>query len=227
MTPSPIVCLGQPIYESTPAEAHTAMLRLVAHSVAAGLDIRFRYVEGSRIENARTALTQWALDEGASHLFMVDDDMVPPADALVRLLAHRVPVVGGYVQCRVSTYPPPPEALRLDNNGQLRHVFPIGLERVFFVGTGCILIETEVLRSLGSEWFRSSPDSAGEDLHFAKRCLEAGIPVYVDGDVSCGHVYRLTFYPPDASDAAAMRPYSWPVLTSMDETVRSDPRWSI
>lgn len=53
-----------------------------------------------RICTGRNLITQWAVDNGASHILFVDADTSIPGDALTKLLAVKYPIVGG----RVPTY---------------------------------------------------------------------------------------------------------------------------
>lgn len=53
-----------------------------------------------RICTGRNLITQWAVDNGASHVLFVDADTSIPADSLTKLLEVDYPIVGG----RVPTY---------------------------------------------------------------------------------------------------------------------------
>lgn len=53
-----------------------------------------------RICTGRNLLTQWAVDNGATHLLYVDADTAIPGDAIPKLLEVDYPIVGG----RVPTY---------------------------------------------------------------------------------------------------------------------------
>ena len=107
---------------------------------------------GMPFDHARNMACQQAIEGKFTHLFFLDDDTIPPHDAVVRLLQHNVPIVSG-VYYRRSPPIGIPVMLRdvFDSNGKLRgrqHVeqYKIpDLIEVDYVGSGCLLIKREVL----------------------------------------------------------------------------------
>jgi hypothetical protein len=198
------VAFGQPIYESSPGVAHLSVVRMVAHSVAAGINVRHDVTIGVPVDRARCLLAKWAQEEGASHLLMIDSDIVVPEDTLVRLLARKVPVVGAL--CPQRWYPYLPNAGDLGDGGFEALLNPApGLHRVGAVGGGCLLVETDVFAHFGDD----PPFVTGmvgdteysEDFFFVSRCNEFGISVYLDADVRCGHFTGAVI---DADGSAAL-----------------------
>ena len=55
-------------------------------------------------------------------------------------------------------------------------------------GLACALIRTDVFRRIGKPWFVFS-EQRGEDYAFCKKCSDAGIAIYVDTRVGCGHIH--------------------------------------
>lgn len=160
-------------------------------------------------DHARNAACMKALELGASHLFFLDSDVIPPPDAVTRLLARGVPLVSG-VYARRS---PPHGIPVMQRKG--RWVMPEelpkeGLIEVDVVGAGCLLIRRDLLETVGKHhpqrpeagkaWFDWRVDHArsdklpadyymSEDFTFnlhVKKTL--GIPTLVDCGVVCRHV---------------------------------------
>ena len=89
------VLVAQCLYRDTPGPAHLSFARMAAHAAAAGVAVELEAAQDARIDVARNVLAAEALRRGAGHILYVDDDVVLPPDALVRLLARDVPVVSG------------------------------------------------------------------------------------------------------------------------------------
>lgn len=150
--------------------------------------------------------------------FFLDDDHDFDPGVLLRLVAHRVPVVSALIPAKMPPFFP------MVFTGESRH--PVtgkitwavaswpsldgktGLLPVFGVGTGALLVAREVLDAVGDPWFevgRYDPEELNEDLAFAAKVRGAGIPMVVDLDTPVGHW-----------DATAV----WPVR-------RTDGRWTV
>jgi hypothetical protein len=159
-------------------------------------------IAGMPYDHGRNAGCQRCLEGGYDYLFWLDSDVIPPRDALLRLLAHRLPIVSG-LYCRRS---PPHGVPVMIKNGQWVTQFPMGaLVEVDLVGAGCLLLHRSVLERLppqrpeaGKHWFDWRVDMQGrmppeyclsEDFTFVKACKEKlGISTYVDTSVQCRHV---------------------------------------
>lgn len=162
--------------------------------------------DGSKIEwrmganrgAMRNALAQACLDGGYDWLFFVDDDQAFPTGTLTRLLAHDQPVVSALIVQRAAPFLPTAYAGRdEDGNYQtldLRSVGSNNLVLVAATGTGGLLVRAEVLRELGDPWFVYSEDF-GEDLFFAARLEEAGIPMLLDTGCRMGHIAPAAVFP--------------------------------
>jgi GT2 family glycosyltransferase len=125
----------------------------------------------------------------ATHVFVLDDDILPPPDGLLRLLAHDVPIVSGL--CVQRDPPHLPAAYR---RGADLHVpltrFCAGLQSVDAVGAACLLVKTEVFQRLEPPWFEFAPGFS-EDLFFCAQARRHGYEVLLDFAVQCGHLTTL------------------------------------
>lgn len=157
--------------------------------------------KGTILPNSRQELVEQAIDIGASHILFVDADQSFPPDTLRRLLAHKVPVVGCNIPIKVFPSTPTARAKTDSPRGEL--VFSEGkegLERVWRLGTGVMLIDLRVFKHLPKPWFAltwkdDSGNFEGEDWYLCKILEEAGYFVYVDHTLSMevGHWGEMNY----------------------------------
>lgn len=150
----------------------------------------------------RNTLAEKALERGSEWLMFVDDDHVFPADILLRLLEHDVPVVGALYMQRQVPFRPIAYASK-DDLGRYHSIHlsdyePEELVPVRSLGTGGMLIRSEVLREMRDaypdrRWFEHG--SASEDHIFCDKCDELGIPVHVDLGARMGHMTSTAIWP--------------------------------
>jgi len=127
--------------------------------------------KGLKRDEARIRLVEKAISEDAEYLLFVDDDTAPPFDAVSKLIAEMdtcdkdVMVCGGIY----TTKQEPIEPLVFLDQGSGPHwkwkfgeVFPC-----WGLGTGCMLIRTEVFKHIPKPWFRdiNSIEDVGADAH--------------------------------------------------------------
>ena len=176
-------------------------------------------LSGMPYDHSRNQACMTALECGASHLFFLDSDVIPPKEAVLRLLSHRLPIVSG-VYYRRS--PPAGVPVMMKPVGQwLTRYKPNALVEVDVVGAGCLLIAREVLERLppqspqsGKHWFDWRVDQKSlatperlplsEDFAFCMACKQIGYKVMVDTGVTCRHVglAQATYGRLDPADAA-------------------------
>jgi hypothetical protein len=165
-------------------------------------------------DHARNYLVNKFLKEadslGADYLMLLDDDVTPDED-LLSMVENNVPICSGVafvfngeeIVCTASNYQNgkdgkpkrnekgellKPEGVRL-HGGDL-DVIPVD-----FVGGGCVLIRTDVLKKFKERGvipyaFDYNTEGIvwqGEDYHFCKKAKELGFQTYVDRRHVCGH----------------------------------------
>ena len=136
----------------------------------------------------RNKLAKMAVEEGAEWLLFIDDDHAFRPDLLKNLLQHDVPIVGSLYLQRMLPFAPvayshkesasslPNGSTRSDNGNDAKpgdYYIPIdltslpdtGLVEVCAVGTGGMLVRTEVFRELEYPYFEHG--RASEDLSSA------------------------------------------------------------
>lgn len=212
------VTIGIPGYGHVPSLCLLSMGSFIAHGVANGYVHHIGSSVGAYIDRARNEIVRQALGNGSTHLMFLDQDMVIPEMALTRLLSHKKPVVGGIyfgkddlftpVVFKVDPFSRPHDVKEYEiapvsrtswmpDSGDQEPLKCIcgkpddHLHKVGGTGMGCTLISVSLLRKMKKEfgdetWFSSK--ECGEDVHFANRCHEMGIPFFMDGVVQCGHI---------------------------------------
>jgi hypothetical protein len=146
----------------------------------------------------RNSCVEQALDKGAEWLIFLDDDHVFGPGLLKRLLSHDVPVVGALYLQRQMPFLPIAYSHRDDNyvyyNINLHDHGDQDLIEVAAVGTGGMLIRSEVFRAMEKPWFEHG--RASEDLIFCDKVYELGLgPVYCDLGARMGHIQPAALWP--------------------------------
>lgn len=157
--------------------------------------------KGSVLSRSRQTLVNRALELRCTHLLFVDSDMTFPKWTLHQLLSANKAIVAA--NCPVKTIPSSPTARQKGDTvaGKLVHsVDNAGLEKVWRVGTGVMLIQTKVFQDVPKPWFEvlwngDIEDYTGEDWKFCEKLDQAGIPIWIDHDLSkhIGHVGSYTY----------------------------------
>jgi len=90
-----------------------------------------------------------------THVLFIDDDIVAPADALLRLLSHKKDIVAAL--CTRRTDPPIPNIRAFDEkSGEYKELWrwPSGLIEVGAAGTGMMLISRHALEQVAEVYFK-------------------------------------------------------------------------
>lgn len=165
--------------------------------------------KGSILTRSRATLVKKALELECSHILFLDSDMTFPSWTLHQLLRHNKAVIAA--NCPVKTLPSLPTARQLGDTPAGKLVYSgdnVGIEKVWRVGTGVMLIKTNVFAQLAKPWFaikynETIDDDTGEDWHFCELLERADIPIFVDHVLSkqIGHVGAYTYTHSDVAPA--------------------------
>jgi hypothetical protein len=179
MTATPVIV--------TPARdlVHAAFTCDLVELIRRDPTVRYGMSLGSMVGNQRQAMIQGALSNGATHVLMIDSDMRFPPDALERLLAHGVDLVGANYLARGGQS----NTARYADGSYVPSKGRTGLEAVHVVGCGVVLISAAVFRALDPPWFptpwdEDSAQHVSEDVFFCARAAKAGFQAYVDHNLS-------------------------------------------
>lgn len=177
------------------------------------LELNLIGVEG-HLPEVRHRILGEAVKDDCTHLLWLDADMTFPADTLMVLLRHNLPVVGANYPRRQMPPIPTTYALGTFENKDHGIVYSdgkTGVEEVKHVGMGVCLTDMRVYDAIDAPYFAFEPTPPhflslrGEDVYFFEKLKrEAGIPVYVDHDLSqmVSHVGSHAF---TMKEAAAWR----------------------
>jgi hypothetical protein len=171
-----------------------------------------KLIRGKRMDvpQSRNQIVRDAMSWGAEKLLFLDVDQSSPPDVLARLSSHKKDIVSGWAPLRKHPHFP----LVYEKYGDLyRPLMPTeGLQRVDGFGFGCVLLDMKVFDRIPQPWFvqtfwpddheRAGQLKVGHDLNFCKKAREAGLEMWVDNTVDCGHLmnvminkeYALTAY---------------------------------
>lgn len=146
----------------------------------------------SNLPRSRQECLEDALLQECTHALFIDTDQSFPPDTAHRLIRHRKPVVAASIP--LKTIPSYPTA-RARSEGPFGYpIFSnrpdaLGLEKVWRVGAGVMMIDLAILQKIEKPWFeiRYSDKYAqfvGEDWYFCKKVEDAGFDIFIDHDLS-------------------------------------------
>lgn len=135
---------------------------------------------------------EFARSKGSTHLLMIDDDMFFPSDAVQRLSARNVAVVGVNYVARLEKL----QYTATDLSGnRLSSKNRQGIEKVSTIGMGLVLLKMGALDYIPPPYFEVIWDAMQqkympEDIYFCKKLREHNVDIYLDHDLSqkIGHI---------------------------------------
>ena len=186
-----------------------------------GHDVHFDFVRGYDCATARNNIAINAQNGGYDYVLMVDNDVVLPKTALRDLLDDAREVCLGFYAHRDADniYRGRTCVCKLfDPDGHKYFNYPLESEwtaqelkelqekgetkiQIHGGGMGCAMIKTEVfsrIRYPWYDWVNYADDNRGmlsEDLYFCEQLRNAGIKIYTDVRVGCGHILRRVQWP--------------------------------
>ena len=146
---------------------------------------------------ARNNLVYGAKSIGATHLLMLDSDMIFPLDTIDRLAAHNVPIVGCIYRRRNEPF----ELMGRVEGREVTEEPLEGLVKMDLLPTGVMLVQMSVFDKIEKPWFKNDIRAyngemtiGGEDIIFCEEARKAGFGVWCDADLSneVGHLCQAT-----------------------------------
>lgn len=175
----------------------------------------FMFMSGAPFDHARNLCVKKCLDMGFSHLFFLDDDIVLPWDAILRLMNRNLDIVSGIYYRR---HPPILPVMLKDtppNPQYLGEGVTFGdLIEADLVGAGCLLIKRHVLEAMRGptkerwfdwrcDWFdRPEYERCSEDFAFCREAKKLGFKIHVDTGVQAIHGGHASVVPPGKVEIA-------------------------
>lgn len=167
------------------------------------IDIKINYFGGLRIDAVRNQMVYYAKQLKMDAIIMLDDDMIFPPNALVRLIERwkeGFPIVSGVYGSK--SYPYHVFIMPLESKGWsganwLKEYEP-KVYPVKTVATGCILIDMNVFDKIDEPYFLLRMDKFGhitytEDCYFGMNAHNHAIPMIVDASIQCQHLDMVAF----------------------------------
>lgn len=183
------------------------------HMIGSGLAVYVAYStpKNKRVDIAKNEICQQAVDQGADWVFLLDDDVIPPTNVLMKMIKNAfgppyLDVINGVYFSKSE--PPLPLMFRGDMKGSVWNWHVGDLIKIDAAGAGCTFIKTKVLKEIekkvGGPWFSVDytynptdpndfpPPAAGatEDLYFYKKVRECGFQTWCDTSIQCVHEDR-------------------------------------
>jgi GT2 family glycosyltransferase len=185
------------VFIGIPSKDSKIHARLVETLLPQMRDHLFAIVAGiSPVAHARNMLVDGFLKTDATHLWMVDDDTIPPKDALEKMLAVDADIVTAVTpiirenKIVSNIYPDVGgKPLAMDTI----HARAAKGERFTVAGAGasCILIKRAVIEKLAHPYFAEVWSEDGnfmtEDIFFGNVAQEEGFAITCIPSVVCGH----------------------------------------
>lgn len=152
----------------------------------------------SLLPRGRQYALNTAIAKGHTHILMLDDDMTYPPDVVEVLISREKPIIGvNYLKKKMGAE----EFTAINDKGQsISSKGKFGIEQVFGIGLGAVLVELDAIKNIKAPHFEvryhsENQEYMGEDFYFCAKMQNAGIPIFVDHDVSqyIGHVGDFVF----------------------------------
>jgi len=158
----------------------------------------------SNLPRSRQEILEDALLQDCTHVLFLDSDQTFPMDTAHRLIRWEKPVVACNIALKtLPSYPtarqrgPTAFGIPVYSNSTAN---PMGLEKVWRVGAGIMLIDLAIVKTIPKPWFElrysdKHQQFVGEDWYFCKKIEDAGHDIYIDHDLSrhIGHVGNFQF----------------------------------
>lgn len=155
-------------------------------------------LKGEEIGAARNQMAAQALEKRAKYIWFLDDDVAPPFHAIRQLiitLENSDAMVAAGIYC-AKTIPTEPVVYRGNGQGAFWHWKVGDIFEVTGVGTGCMVIKTELFNHLPQPWFKTvdlpgTPEipvvQETDDMYFCDKVIDAGYKILADTNVQCVH----------------------------------------
>lgn len=154
---------------------------------------KFAVSEGTYLEKARNDIHNKFLKSNYPYMMMLDSDILFPKDMLETLMAHNLPIVGGWYRDKKAEdqHPAIYDFVKDEESFAVfshRKQPGTGLEKVDAMGAGCWLMNRETAEALGENPYGHNIAGGGEDFILCRKLMKLGIPLHVDWSINCAHL---------------------------------------
>lgn len=152
--------------------------------------IRLECPAGELIGDYKNRLALHAESLGATHLFVLDDDVEAPQNIIRLLYNHNLDIVGAWYPKKID---PPESASMILKNG-VSEPAPDGeglIECNWSLTAGCTLYKLEALQRMPKPWFKTT-EKGTEDTWLTRLAMRYGIKSYLDRNIKVKHIDKKT-----------------------------------
>jgi glycosyltransferase involved in cell wall biosynthesis len=155
--------------------------------------IQVLQVSGADVDYARNLLVEKALGD---YIFFLDDDTLPPINAITKLKECNQDIVSGLYFSKQEPHFPQIFYKNKEKNELYDTIGDYQKDQLIEVdacGAGCLLIKKEVFKKIKQPYFNYIPSGEktnrkGEDYYFCEQAKKAGYKIYCDTSIICGHL---------------------------------------
>jgi len=189
------ICCGGTIH----AQTATSLLGAVDQLKARGIDYMVSIQIGGDKAQGMNRLAREAVKGKYDFLMSIDNDMVFPADGIVKLIDHDKDIVGANYSVRGNAVRGNPREVVVkmaDKNGKRITMpftdLPDQLFRCNALGNGFTLYKTAVFEGMQAPWFYVKEDEqgnwSGEDVLMHEAAQAQGFEVWCSPTIHMGHI---------------------------------------
>lgn len=189
------IIIGIPCYRTISIKTAFSLIEMIKNTPH---EIEVAFQDGVFVHENQNNLAKLAQEKGASHLWLVEHDMVFEPETLNLLLAEDKDVICANYNFRSE--PRCSMVYGLGENGELiglgkppKETFKCGA-----VPTGLTLIKTSVFEKLTKPYFFYKYNSEGimessQDVYFSLKAREAGFELFCNPLIITGHIGEQIF----------------------------------
>lgn len=181
------VAICVPVRDQVTAAFAQSLALLMKKCGETNQSVSLHMVMGSEVAMQRQELVDEALATDATHILWLDSDMHFPSNLLQGLLTHARDIIACNYSTRVK--PHRPVAFKSEHDLDVRVHSGTGIEKIFAVGMGCMLVKREVFQSMARPHFSVTWNSdytnlVGEDVYFCTKAQQQGYDIWLENDLS-------------------------------------------
>jgi len=174
--------------------------------VLRGYDSRANCVSGLNVDEARNELVHIAIKNNSEFILFLDDDIIPPADGLCKMLEQMESdvqigaIAGDYI---LKGSPEHSAHLMLNKEGMVIELNRLKTDKKvvecnWLMALGFCLVRTKCFHQIRQPWFKchsknTQETGINEDAHFTELLLQAGYKALIDKTIQCAHIDKEKF----------------------------------
>ena len=146
------------------------------------------------LDNARNKCVKEFLETDCDYLWWIDDDIIPPIDAIHRLVQANKDAIGAvaFSMKDEEQYFPYPVTLRYNEDKKYIVYYGQGIEEVDATGGACVMVKRKVYETIERPYeFTYYPDGTLNltcDFRIWQKAQEKGFKLFIDFDLVCDHI---------------------------------------